>query len=304
VKQLRRIQVAPATNAWQRAARAALHHLTMIESEFLTFERERPGLVVTDGDSVLIGWPGSGAINLNYGFPDPGDFASRFPGMLAHLLPSIDALEAPIGVCLRLTERSARTFVEPAIVANAFELVREWWLMTLDEISVSNAPADALLPGFSLRPARIEDADAIAELDAASFAIASLTPSVAREQIAGAKVMRVLEDASTGRAIGYLQLGANAGRGYVSELVVHADYKRRGLGEWMMRWSFAWFRSQGLRGATLTVNTDNGPAIALYRKLGFEATDIGMDYRRPVDEEEARQVLEKRRGQYIKVRPR
>ncbi len=304
MKQLRRIDVPRATNAWQRVSRSPLRHVTMTEAEFLTFERERPGLIAIDGDAVLIGWPSSGAINVNYGFPDSGDFASRFSEMLARLLLSIDTLEAPIGVCLRLTERSARAFVEPALLANAFELVREWWLMTLDEIPSGDAAADVLAPGFVLRPARIDDAEAIAELDAASFAIASLTPDVAREQIANAKVMRILEDTATRRAIGYLQLGAKEGYGYVSELVVHADYRRRGLGEAMMRWSFAWFRSQGLRGATLTVNTDNAPAIALYRKLGFEATDIGMDYRRPIDEEEARQVLEKRRGQYIKVRPR
>jgi len=98
VKQLRRIDVPRATNAWQRVSRSPLRHVTMTEAEFLTFERERPGLIAIDGDAVLIGWPSSGAINVNYGFPDSGDFASRFSEMLARLLLSIDTLEAPIGV--------------------------------------------------------------------------------------------------------------------------------------------------------------------------------------------------------------
>jgi ribosomal protein S18 acetylase RimI-like enzyme len=59
-----------------------------------------------------------------------------------------------------------------------------------------------------------------------------------------------------------------------------------------------------LRRATLTVNVDNGAAIALYRKLGFATVEIGLDYRRPIDEEEARQVLEKHRAPLIRVRKR
>ena len=212
--------------------------------------------------------------------------------------------EAPIGVCLRLTERSVRSYVEPVLVANAFELVREFWEMTLDELPHAPMPADELADGFLLRPAGVDDADAIAELDAASFVTPSLTPSVAREQIERAPALRVLEDTSSGRAIGYVQLGIQDGRGYVSELVVHAEYQRRGLGEAMLRWGLAWLRSQGMERAALTVNTDNAPAIALYRKLGFAAGDIGLDYRRPIDDDEARQVLEKRRAAHISVRQR
>ena len=68
--------------------------------------------------------------------------------------------------------------------------------------------------------------------------------------------------------------------------------------------ALGWFRQEGLRRATLTVDTDNGPAIALYRKLGFAPAETGIDYRRPIDEEEVRQVLEKHRASHIRVRRR
>jgi len=68
----------------------------------------------------------------------------------------------------------------------------------------------------------------------------------------------------------------------------------------MLIWVLASFHQQGLRRATLTVNTDNGAAIALYRKLGFTPGQIGVDYRRPIAEEEVQRVLEKRRGSVIK----
>jgi mycothiol synthase len=186
--------------------------------------------------------------------------------------------------------------MEPVLVANAFELIREWWHMSLPALPEGVDLADQLAPGLLLRPARREDAEAIVELDAVAFVLPSLTPAVAREQIERAPVLRVLEDTTRGRAIGYLQLGIHpAATGYLAELAVHPDQQRRGLGEAMLRWALAWFRSQGLTSAALQVNTDNAPAIALYRKLGFAAGEIGLDYRRPIDEDEVRQVLEKQR---------
>ena len=303
MKPLRRIEVAAAADVYEKAQRGTLRYVALSREELRALERERPGLIVGDGDAVLIGWPASGAINLQYAFRDHGAFAQKFPGMLQQLLAAVDGLDAPIGVCCRLTERSMRPYVEPVLFANAFELVREWWRMTLDALPEGGTTSDEVAPGFYLRPARLEDADAIAELDAVSFVIPSLTPSVAREQIERAPVLRVLQDLASGRVIGYLQLGIRppAG-GYVSELAVHPDYQRRRLGEALLRWALAWFRSQGLKNAALQVNTDNAPAIALYRKLGFVAGDVGLDYRRPIDEDEVRQVLEKHRAEHITVR--
>jgi len=305
MKQIRRLDLAASKDPYEKAQRGALRNLALItRDQFRALERARPGLVVVEGESALIGWPASGAINLQYGYPNHSAFAEQFPPMLQSLLRAVDAAEAPIGVCLRLTERSVRSYVEPVLFANAFELVREFWEMTLDELPDATMPADEPAAGLLLRPARVDDAEAIAELDAASFTIPSLTPGVAREQVERAAVLRVLEDTSSGRTVGYLQLGDKHGGGYVSELVVHADYQRRGLGETMLRWALAWFRARGLQRATLTVNTDNAPAIALYRKLGFVAGEIGLDYRRPIDEDEVRQVLEKRLGAHIRVRRR
>jgi ribosomal protein S18 acetylase RimI-like enzyme len=284
--------------------RGALRQAGLSQEECGRLERERPGLVVIDGDAVLAGWPASGAIDLQYAFPSHVAFARKLPSMLERVLASVDRHEAPIGICLRLTERSSRPYVEPVLAANGFELVREWWRMTLAELPEGVVRRDELGAGFLLRPARPEDADAIAELDAVSFTVPSLTPGVAREQIERARLFRVLEDVDGGRVIGYLQLGAAEGVGYVSELVVSPGYRRLGLGEALLRWALAWFGSQGLSGAALTVNTDNAPAIALYRKLGFVAGEVGLDYRRPIDEEEVRQVLEKQRAVHIQDRRR
>jgi ribosomal-protein-alanine N-acetyltransferase len=305
MKQLRRIQVAPVTDAYAKAQRGTLRYVALSETEFRALERERPALVIVDGDAVLIGCPASGAIDLQYAFAGHEALARLFPAMLQRLLPATNADEAPLGLRFRLTERSARAYIEPVLSANAFELVRQWWRMTLAELPETSLRSDDIAPGFLLRPARPEDAEAIAEVDAASFPPPWLTPDTARALVERARLFRIVEDAGSRRAVGFLRLRTDApGVGYVSDLAVHPDYWRRGLGEAMLRWGLAWFRSQGLKSAALQVNTDNAPAIALYRKLGFVAGEIGLDYRRPLDEDEVRQVLEKRRAEPIVVRNR
>jgi hypothetical protein len=240
VKQLRRLKVEAPADAYRKAQRCPLRNLELLsEGQCHALERDRPGLVVIEDDAVLVGWPGSGAINLQYGFPHHIAFVNLFGAMLERLLRAVDPAEAPIGVCVRLTERTARSFVEPALAAQAFELVREWMKMTLDELPAESSQTDELAQGFRLRPAVVEDAEVIAELDAMLFLIPSLTPTVAREQIERAPLLRILEDASDMRPIGYLQLGTRDRHGYISELVVHPDYQRRGLGEAMMRWALA-----------------------------------------------------------------
>ena len=104
----------------------------------------------------------------------------------------------------------------------------------------------------------------------------------------------VLEDESSATAIGFLHLHTRlAPTGYISDIALHPKYQRRGLGETLMRWALAWFREQGMRRAALTTNTDNPRAIALYTKLGFVVIETGIDYRRSLDEDEVRRVLEK-----------
>ena len=132
-----------------------------------------------------------------------------------------------------------------------------------------------------------------------------LTPDSVRDSVEQGPVFRVLEVTDSGRAVGFLRLRTeSAAEGHISDIAVHPDFQRRGLGEAVMRWSLARFREDGRHAAALTVTTDNRAAIALYRKLGFTAGETGIDYRRPLDEDEVRQILERNRAAHITVRKR
>lgn len=52
-------------------------------------------------------------------------------------------------------------------------------------------------------------------------------------------------------------------------LMVAAGHRRRGVGSALMREAEKWARGAGVRKLELHVFPHNGPAIALYRKLGF-----------------------------------
>jgi ribosomal protein S18 acetylase RimI-like enzyme len=302
MKQIKRLGTDAPVDAYRKTQRGALRRMPMAESAFRELERERPECIVVDGDAVLIAEPRPGRVDLHYAFPDQASFVLRFPPMLERLARLFDVNDASFGMFVRLTDRSHRTYIEPVLFAQAFEVSREWMRMELVELPPTGSTNEAVAPGFRLRPARPDDAEAIVELDLVAFPAPSVTTETAASDIRRDPFW-VLEDESSGRAIGFLHLHTRlAPAGYISDIALHPDYQRRGLGEALMRWALAWFREQGLRRAALTTNTDNARAIALYKKLGFTTSEIGLDYRRPIDQDEVRQVLEKQRAEHITVR--
>ena len=305
MRQLRRLDAPTPNDPFRKAQRGVVRHVALSEQAFRALERERPELIVADGDAVLIGQPYQGALSLQYAFPNRDAFARLFTPLFERLLPAIRQEEAPLGIRFRLTNRSDRPYLEPLLSRHAFELSREWMKMRLFELPDETATLDEISPGFTLRDAVPNDAEAIVELDAAALPLSALTPQVVRHELSSVPVLRMLAETATGRAVGFLRLRKDRpATGHVADIAVHPERQRRGLGEAMTRWALAWFRREGLRQASLTVSTDNAPAIALYRKLGFTSDEMGFDYRRPIDEDEVRQVLEKRRGTFIRFKRR
>ncbi len=301
MKQLKRLDVSAPRDAFARAQRMPLRYLELSEDGFRALEREQPELVVSDREAVLVGQPRQQRIDLHYAFPNRDAFARQFAGMFSALAQAIDAEEAPLGFRFRLTERSSRPYVEPVLIAQAFELRREWMEMSLAELPDGGPDRDEVAPGFTLRPVRIEDVEAIVRLEEVAFPNPALTPDSAQGAMDTAARYGVLEETTTGNIAGSLLTERQPpAAGHVASIAVHPDFQRRGLGEATLRWALASFRRDGLRRATLTVTVDNAPAIALYRKLGFAPGNVGLDYVRPTDDDEARRVLEKRRTSRIK----
>lgn len=71
----------------------------------------------------------------------------------------------------------------------------------------------------------------------------------------------------------------------VNNIAVHPECRGRGLGEAMMRFAIAKVRAAGAAFMTLEVRQSNTSAVALYKKLGFEALGTRKNYYTRPDED-------------------
>ena len=300
MKRLRRLDPPALTDTYEKAQHGVVRHVALSEDGFRAIERDKPNHIVVDDAAVLFAQPRRQRIDLHYAFPDRDAFGRQFPAMLQQLVAAVSPDDGPLGFWFRLTERTSRPYLEPVLFAHAFELRREWMEMSLSELPETGPPADGIAQGFLLREPRRDDVEQIVLLEELAFPNPMLTVDAVEEALNSPSVYRVLEETRSGALVGSLVAERRpVATGRVTNIVVHPDFQRRGLGEAMLRWSLAWFRQEGLHRATLNVAADNAPAIALYRKLGFTPQEFGIDYRRPIDEDEVRQVLEKNRTEHI-----
>jgi ribosomal protein S18 acetylase RimI-like enzyme len=132
-----------------------------------------------------------------------------------------------------------------------------------------------LAPEFAVRPARPEDAPALARLFAAVAAegdgIASEPPvdvAARSEQFArSADASQVAEAA--GAVIGHIHVDVGRfGSGDLG-MLVDAAWRGRGVGTALLAAAIAWARERGLHKLCLEVFPTNAPALALYRRAGF-----------------------------------
>ncbi len=71
----------------------------------------------------------------------------------------------------------------------------------------------------------------------------------------------------------------------VNNVAVHPDCRGLGLGEALMRYAIARVRESGATFMTLEVRQSNAPALALYKKLGFEVMGTRKNYYTKPDED-------------------
>jgi mycothiol synthase len=81
------------------------------------------------------------------------------------------------------------------------------------------------------------------------------------------------------RIAGYCWLKIEDGIGEFYVVGVDPDHQREGLGRALMAAGFARLAEGGIRTAALYVESDNDPAVALYRDLGFTDHTVDIQYR-------------------------
>lgn len=64
----------------------------------------------------------------------------------------------------------------------------------------------------------------------------------------------------------------------INNIAIHPDFRRRGLGEWLLRQVISKVKKDGAQYITLEVRPSNLAAQALYRKLGFKPVGLRRFY--------------------------
>jgi ribosomal-protein-alanine N-acetyltransferase len=121
-------------------------------------------------------------------------------------------------------------------------------------------------------PMAQEHLDALAELDALCFSDpwtreglkAELSSDTARFAVA------VLG----GRAVGCAGMHCVCGECYIDKVAVHPDFRRQGIAQALVQYLIDCAMEQNGEFITLEVRQSNAPAIALYKKLGFEPVGV------------------------------
>ena len=68
--------------------------------------------------------------------------------------------------------------------------------------------------------------------------------------------------------------------GQITNIAVHPDYRRQGIGQELVERLCELLRERGSKGLLLEVRVSNGSAIALYEKLGFVQVGLRRNYYR------------------------
>lgn len=83
------------------------------------------------------------------------------------------------------------------------------------------------------------------------------------------------------RIIGVATFGSVEDMADLHRVVVRSDARGRGIGASLVRAGLEWAAAVGARRMLLEVRPDNHPAVALYRRLGFEPVTTRRDYYGP-----------------------
>ena len=121
----------------------------------------------------------------------------------------------------------------------------------------------------TLRPMTLEDVPTVAELDRISFSLPWPERSF-RFEVTENECSRCWVAETDGRIVGMLVLWVIVDEAHIATIAVYPDYRRRGIGEHILRETLKSAKEEGAVRATLEVRAGNRAAQEMYRKFGFE----------------------------------
>lgn len=126
-------------------------------------------------------------------------------------------------------------------------------------------------------PMTIEDLDAICQLERLCFPL-PWSREAFRMEIEKNKCAKYFVAKDGDKAVGYGGMWIVLDEAHITNIAVHPDYRRRGIGRLIMQTLMDVAIKLGIERMTLEVRVSNKPAIQLYKSLGFEEGGIRKGY--------------------------
>lgn len=118
-----------------------------------------------------------------------------------------------------------------------------------------------------IRSMSYDDLDGILELENKSFSV-PWTRGMFEDELNNPNAFYQVVEIS-GKICGYAGLWKILDEGHITNVAVHPDFRRSGLGKCLINALIAYVKICGLIGLTLEVRESNAAAISLYKSFGF-----------------------------------
>ena len=130
---------------------------------------------------------------------------------------------------------------------------------------------------YLIRNASEADLDALEALEQACFSL-PWTREQLRGELPDERHEFLVAAASDGRVLGYIGMMTVLDEGYISNVAVAPEARRRGIGRALVREMLRLAEQRELSFVTLEVRVHNDQAIALYAGAGFLSVGLRKDY--------------------------
>jgi ribosomal-protein-alanine N-acetyltransferase len=121
---------------------------------------------------------------------------------------------------------------------------------------------------MKIEPMSLANVEAVEAIERECFSHPWSLDSLAEELSNPLAVFRVVS--VDGKIAGYVGMHHILDEGYVTNIAVRAEFRRRGLASALMRYLIAYAQDMDMRMVTLEVRASNAGAIALYEGFKFE----------------------------------
>ncbi len=240
-----------------------------------------------------------GQLNLHYAFAGQEEMRHQFAPMFDELSPEIDSFEAEY-LRIDLVQVPDRNWIEPLLYRADFRDFGEW----IDMVH-SNLEPDAPPPEFpqevTMRRAGPDDADRIVAIEAAAYGDFSDGEEATRQRLEDAFWSGVLE--RNGEAVAYAINGSvERAEARILSAAVDPEAGGNGFGRLVIAAAVYQLTANEARSVVIRVRPEIPQALKVTQAVGFAPGLGGVEWRRPVDEQEITETRLAERSRGVKAR--